>query len=90
MSDEDSAVLRELEAAELAWITELRHYRRTSNRRIRAVNDARDAGLSNSEIARAMQAVNDAQHSGRKVHRGSIPHLIACGYPEDDLEQEAG
>lgn len=82
-------VLAELEASELAWIEILEQHRRASNRRIRAVNDAKDAGLSNREIAEALQAPNDKLKTGRTIRRGDISHFIACGYPEDDGVQEA-
>ena len=63
-----------LEAIQRDWLAAQRRRRELSNRRIRAVNDARDAGLSYGAIAKAM-----------KIERYAVAKILACGYPEDDL-----
>lgn len=69
-------------AAQRAWLDQEAMRRKVSNRRIRAVADARDAGMSMGEISRAMSSC------GRVVRRGDIPKILACGYPEDEPESE--
>lgn len=60
------------------WLSHERRRRQLSNERIRTVNDARDAGMSLGEIARAMSS------AGKPVTKDAVVRILACGYPSDE------
>jgi hypothetical protein len=75
-------LLRESEQAHLAARAAARS---ASNARIRAVNDAKDAGLSYRQMAAVMTAVHPT--GTPPVRPGDLPKLLACGYPEEEATE---
>lgn len=87
-TDTEGSIRRLLEENERRHLAARRAATKASNARIRGVVDARDAGLTNGEISKALSAVREKDGAG-PVRRGDVPHLLACGYPEDEAEEAA-
>lgn len=78
-----SDLLSEVTAAEQAVIEAHRARARAVDRRTRAVWDAKDAGASHTDIARALTRAHIAAGDGKRIGRGRVPGILACPYPED-------
>lgn len=82
-------VIGALKSAEREWVRIQRQWRRKSNSRIRAVNDARDNGMSLPQIATVMHSVHEELGTGRKIRSSDVSNILTNGYPIDEDEEEA-